>query len=70
MTKPLIFNRCTAPVQTILPPLTEQDRIKAYLRTQAQAAGGTWSELQLNQFLRGYDLVSIARRQLGMDKGS
>lgn len=62
MTEPLKFHRCNAPVQTILPPLTtDNDRIRAFLVRE-----GGYSPFQIWQFLRGYDLVSIARRQLGI----
>lgn len=60
MTQPLNFRRSEAPVQTILPSLTNNDRIRSFLRQQGHSA------LQINQFLRGYDLVSQARRVLGI----
>lgn len=60
MTQPLNFRRSEAAVQTILPPLTDEDRIRSFLRQQGH------SVLQINQFLRGHDLVSQARRVLGI----
>lgn len=61
MTRPLNFHRCEAPVQSILPPLTDNERIRAFLVAQ-----GEYSPLHIRQFLHGYEIVKLAKQQLGI----
>lgn len=59
MTKPLAFHRCTGPVQTIVPPLSSEDRVRAHLRM-------TNDPLDVEKMLRHWHVVENTRRKLGI----
>lgn len=59
MTQPLNFRRSEAPVQTILPPLSDEDRIRAHLRV-------TNHPMVVEQMLSHWHAVQNTRRKLGI----